>query len=307
MDMLKYVKNMKLYSEYKLKAKKEDNFDVDKFMSSKEFNGLKNKQRRQELSAFKKKVKLDFKHRQDYNFKYGMPKYVDMKADKKMIIHQINQEMAELQSDRRVAKVPENALKAIAFRQSAEQTMYGYDRGESLQNLLTALPKKERQYFKYFVDAPEEERAKILRVVPDYTRRGLQMAWGMDVDRKPKLDEYFRRHGLPDANWVGWQEDTNLEDVKVKVVHQNNLDLGEFDIWQDQVNSANASNIPVPVIDKRNRGNVVKTRLRKILGDAGYEDTMIINTESVVGTKSRFNIYQDKREELAGQISNMSV
>lgn len=307
LDTLKFVKNTKLYNEYKTKALKENNFDVDRFMGSKKSKGITNKLRRQELTSFKKKVKLDFKHRDDYNFKYGDPKYVDMKGDKKQIISQINKELAELQGERKVQRIPENALKAVAYKQAAEQTMYGYDRGESLQNLLVALPKKERQYFKYFVDAPEEEREKILRVVPEYTRRGLQMSWGMKPDEKPRLEEYFLKHGLPDENWIGWQEDTNMEDVKVKVVHQNNLDLGEFDIWQDQVQSANAAQIPIPVLNRNNKANTVKSRLRRILGGAGYEDLQIMHTNSIIGSKSRFDIYQDKREEVSNQINNMVI
>jgi hypothetical protein len=298
---------MKLYSQYKKKALRENNFDVDRFMGSKQSKGVSNKLKRQDLTGFKKKVKLDFKHRDDYNFKYGMPKYVDLKADKKTIISQINQELSELQSQRKVVRVPENALKAIAYKQSAEQTMYGYDKGDSLQNLLAALPKKDRQYFKYFVDAPEEEMAKILRVAPDYLRRGLQISWGMKADKKPSLNEYFLKHGLPDENWTGWQENVNMEDVKVKVVHQNKLDLGEFDIWQDQIQSANKANIPVPMVHRNNDINTVKMRLRKILGDAGYEDIQAMHTSSVVGNRSTFEIHQDQRDSVGQQIKNMFV
>ena len=60
-----------------------------------------------------------------------------------------------------------------------------------------------------------------------YLRRALQSTWGMHVDKKPTLQEYFQKHGLPNADWVGWSEDTNMDDVKVKMVHQNNLDPGE--------------------------------------------------------------------------------
>ena len=33
----------------------------------------------------------------------------------------------------------------------ADKTMYGYEPGDSLVNIMSALPKKERQYFKHFI------------------------------------------------------------------------------------------------------------------------------------------------------------
>jgi len=306
-DILKYVKNIRLYEQYKVKAKKEDHFDVETFMKSKEAKGVSNKLRQQELTDYKRKVKLDFKHRDRYNFKYGEPKYVDKSMSKKQTISAINKELGELQSQRKVTKLPKNALKAIEFKQAAEQTMYGYDPGESLVNIMTALPKKERQYFQHFVDAPEEEKEKILRIAPSYLRRALQSAWGMPVDEKPSLNEYFRTHGLPDASWIGWDESTNIEDVKVKLVHQNNLDPGEFDIWDDDLEQADEVNIPIPMIDATNGPRQVQVRLNQILGRAGYENVQTSFMQSSNGNKTSFFIKRDARDDVSRQIAGLQI
>lgn len=306
-DTLKYVKNMRLYQQYKTKALKEDNFDVERFMESKEAQGVTNKLRQRELTDFKRKVKLDFKHRDSYNFKYGAPKYAEKSMDKKETIRAINQEIAELQGQRKVTKLPENALKAIEFKQAAEQTMYGYEPGDSLVDIMTALPKKERQYFKHFMDAPEEEKEKILRIAPSYLRRALQSTWGLPVDKKPSLNEYFQSHGLPDASWIGWDESTNIDDVKVKLVHQNNLDPGEFDIWDSNEVQADQTNIPIPMIDAKNNPRQVQLKLNQILGKAGYDDIQINFARTSLNGKTSLNIKRDARNEVSDQISALEI
>lgn len=306
-DTLKYVKNMKLYEQYKIKAKKENNFDVEKFIESKDAEGAKNKLKRQELMDYKKKVKLDFKHRDRYNFKYGNPKYVEDSMDKKSTVRAINKEISELQSNRKVDKLPENALKAIKYKQAAEQTMYGYEPGDSLVDIMSALPKKERQYFKHFVDAPEEEKKKILRIAPSYLRRALQSSWGMPVDKKPSLDEYFRTHGLPDASWIGWDENTNIDDIKVKLVHQNKLDPGEFDIWDADKAQADQVNIPIPKINAKNNPREVQIKLSQILGSAGYENVQISFAEANSGNKTIFHVKKDAKDDVAQQIEELEV
>ena len=302
-DVLKYVKNTRLYEQYKLKAKKEDNFDVEAFMKSKEYNGVENKLRQTELTDYKRKVKLDFKHRDNYNFKYGKPKYVESGMTKKETISAINKEISEIQGQRKITKVPVNALKAIEFKQAADNTMYGYNPGDSLVNIMTALPKKDRQYFKHFMDAPEEEKEKILRIAPSYMRRALQSTWGKTVDKKPTLNEYFMSHGLPDASWIGWDENTNINDVKVKLVHQNKLDPGEFDIWEDNERQADEVNIPIPQMNARNSARQTQMKLQQLLGRSGYNDVQVMYMNGHFGNSATVNIQKDSRDDVASQIA----
>ena len=305
-DTLKYVKNMRLYEQYKMKAKKENNFDVERFINSKEAIGAVNSMKRRELEDYKRQVKLDFKHRKNYNFKHGAPKYVEPKMTQSEVVGAINKEIAELQSQRKLTKVPENALKAIEFKQAAEQTMYGFNPGDSIVNIMAALPKKDRQYFKHFMDAPEEEKDKILRIAPSYMRRALQSAWGRTVDEKPTLEQYFMGHGLPDASWIGWSEHVDMNTVKVKLVHQNKLDPGEFDIWEDNEEQADAVNVPIPQIHATNNARDVQVRLQQLLGRNGYHNVQVSYMNGHFST-NRVTIKKDARDDVASQIANMQV
>ena len=306
-DTLKYVKNMKLYNEYAIKSKVEDHFDVERFMQSKESQGIYNKLRTQELNEYKKRVKLDFKHRKSFEFKYGQPKYVESKMGYDETIKAINQELKEIQGDRSVVKIPTNALKAISFKQAADQTMYGYNPGDSMVNIMSALPKKDRQYFKHFIDAPEEEKQKILRIAPSYLRRALQSTWGMHVDEKPTLKDYFSHHALPGPDWVGWDENTSMDDVKVKIVHNNKLDPGEFDIWPDNQVQADQSNIPIPRLHKESNPREVQLRLQQVLGKAGIDNVQGRFVNSSTGNQTHLDIYYDDRDNIADQISEMTI
>ena len=304
-DTLKYVKNTKLYNQYKELAKKKDHFDVDAYIERQEQKGEDNKARTQELNNYKRLVKLDFKHRGNYNFKYGEPKYEEKGQSKKEVVRAINRELAEISNDRKVEKLPLNAIKAISYKQAAERTMYGYDPGDDVRNIMAALPKKERQYYSKLVEAPEEEKQKILRIAPSYLRRALQASWGMHVDEKPELTEYFKNHALPDENWVGWNEETDLEDVKIKMVNANGYDPGEFDIWTDNKRKADQVNIPIPRIRVNNDPRRVQAQLTRILGSNGLNNVQVSYMDGINGDSSDFNIKQDARSEVDYQIKNL--
>lgn len=305
-DALKYIKNIRLYGEYKEKAMRENGFDVDKYVASKEAKGSENKAKRKELEDFKKTVKVDFKHRKRYNFKYGKPKYVDMESGYKQIIHDVNKEIAELQSERKVEKLPLNAIKALEYRDAAKKTMWGYEPGDSIADMMSALPKKDRQYFKHFMNAPEEEKEKILRIAPSYMRRALQSTWGMKVDEKPALADYFTEHALPNPEWIGWREDVNMDDVKVKLVHLNKLDPGEFDIWDDTKKQADQVNIPIPNIHMHSTRAQSQKALNDVLRNAGMEDIQL----SFVNSRhpsAVLNISSDPRTDVEKRMDRMDI
>lgn len=306
-DMLKYVKNTRLYNQYKDLAMKKDKFDVDAYLEKQKDKGESNKQRQQELNNYKRLVKLDFKHRGNYNFKYGEPKYVEEGQSKKEVIRAINKELTEISSDRKIEKLPLNAIKAISYKQAADQTMYGFEPGDDIRNIMSALPKKERQYYSKLVNAPEEEKQKILRIAPSYLRRALQASWGMHVDEKPELKEYFTKHALPDENWTGWDESTDIEDIKVKIINANGLDPGEYDIWTDNKRKADEVNIPIPKINIRNNAHAVEARLSRILTSNGFDNVQVSYMRGIKDSNTTFNISQDTRDEVSQQINNLAI
>lgn len=306
LDALKYVKNIRLYGEYSKKAKQEDNFDVDAYLTGKKDKGEDNQEKIRELEDYKRIVKLDFSHRGRYNFEHGAPKYATKRMGYKETIYNINREINELRNDRKIEKLPLNAIKAIQFKQEAEKTMYGFNPGDSLVNIMSALPKKERQYFKHFMDAPEEEKEDILRIAPSYLRRALQASWGMKVDEKPDLTTYFTQHALPGADWIGWNEETDMDNLKVKLVHANHMDPGEFDIWQNNKQEADMVNIPIPNINASHTRQESYMRLNDLFKNAGFTDVQFRSVMS--GRPSTIiDVDEDARYDVQRQIYNLNV
>ena len=353
MDTLNYVKNMKYYNYYKDKAMKEDNFNVDEYLKSKEEEKkdreveLENKKNtKTELQEIYDKKKLDYdeylaskledekeqkaklrekqkKREKAFEDKhlgwlYDILKKKDIdtsesdielerlkmeKMKAKENIQGINKEISSIENYREVEILPDNVIKALQYRDNAEKTMYGYDPGEPLTNIISALPKKDRERFKYFMKAPEKERERLLEIAPNYLKRPLQSVWGMEVDDKPSLEEYFQDHQLPGEDWVGWNEDVDLDDVKVKMINAEGLNNSEFNVWDSDVQKAKqAGKIPLPSVNFRANANEIRNKLSKLLSDKGLEDVNVSYSYGGSDANIDLDIEYDNQDKIDNKI-----
>ena len=286
-DRLKYIKNKRLYEEYRRRAWLEDGVDVEAVLATDLNDGEKRGITEQFLMDMKKNLKLRTKK--------------DKETERE--IKRVNKELNQLQSYRKVGSLSENTTKAIYYYQQSEKTMYGYDQGEPLQNILAALPKKDRQYINYFLEAPEEERQKILDIVPSYVKRVLQMSWGMEHDPKESLKDYFATHYLPEEEWAGWEEDVDLDSVRVKLIKKANLDFSEFDVWDADIERANAyGEIPLPKINRQENPAIVKQRLKQLLGRQGLREIDIQTSYATRQSRVQLALKEDARRRVRGQM-----
>lgn len=165
-----------------------------------------------------------------------------------------------------------NATKALEYYKMSERTMYAYDQGDSISDLMAALPKRDRDYFRELSEATDEEKLKILDLVPKYMRRPLEATWGLEVEKKDNLIEYFKKHPLPNRRWIGWDENADLNDIKVKMVKNEGLEFSDMNIWEDDVKRANRNEMNIPVLNYRtDPGNTRKT-LIGLFGRQGMSD-----------------------------------
>lgn len=317
LDKIKFIKNRKLFEVYSKKALVEDGVDVKDMISSNKISGEKISNKKRKIQNAKREAKLsksvtssDFKDTDvDLKLIDKLPTFlrgiltldvVNAKKNReKSILKTVNEEINGLVNYRKSFTLSENSMKAIEYYNESEKTMQGYDPGEQITNIMSALPKKDKQYFKHFLKAPANEREKILEIAPKYMKRALQSSYGMKVDNKDSLPDYFSKHYLPDDNWDGWQENYNLNAMKVKMVQNEKLEFGSFDIWEDQKREADAygpTDIPNIEYDTKNT-EVVKRKLSNILGTAGYED---LNFSFSFGKNSNtinINMHEDKKEK----------
>lgn len=304
-DVMKYVKYNRLYQQYAAKALHEENFDVDAYLAKKKRDGEFRKKRKNDLEKIKRRLYAS--HTKDWpKFQEelkGMGITANGLGD---AMSKINDELNEIAVHRELTPLSQNAARAILYKQATKKTMYGYEQGDPMADVLAAIPKKDRDYVMPFIDAPEEERARILQVAPNYMKRILQSSWGMKVDDRKPLQEYFKEHPLPGAKWAGWKEDTSLEDVKVKFVDKAGLDPSEFDIWPADKRRAATVDAGTPDVFKgRETAQTYAGKIRDILYGRGLDD---INVEVVEsdreGISVDLDLQQDRRRDFQRTLNN---
>lgn len=339
-DILKYVKNMRYYNMYKDKALKEDGFDVDKYLKGKENQAKERKLKIHKIEENKKEHKseyIDSKNERDDYIKNNKPNKikvgnienpvlkfsakrindikqfiyntkVDNKKEKvkedKSKVSSDNKKIEKISTFRESDKLPLNALKALEYKEKAESTMYGYDKGDPITNILSALPKKDRDRFGDFMNAPNKERNKLLNIAPKYLRRPLESVWGMEVEDKEDLVKYFTKHQLPGEEWIGWDEGTNIDDVKVKLINSEGLSQTEFNVWDKDIDRANQSNVPIPHINYKSKARDIRSSLLHLLSGLGIEDTNIDYTYGGEGVNIDMDLEYSNREDVENKINS---
>jgi len=173
------------------------------------------------------------------------------------------------------AKQSGDSQSANRFRQAAQRTMYGADiYGGSLENLSLSIPKRKREHFKAMIQAPEEERERILSTAPRLERRIYQAAFGMPVEQKPDLIEYFSKNELPDSDWEGWHPNTNMEHVKVKIGQSMGIEMSQMGYYPQQIREANLTNPSYPSFGVTTNEDTTTQKLRRLMLQMGLNGTV---------------------------------
>lgn len=299
-DILEYVKYRSLYENTADLALQEEGFNTRGYLARQQQEGDKRKYELGQLQSVKQALKVG-----EQGAVKAARKLVGAQENVEAYMKAINARITEIQNTREAQEITPIAAQAIAFYNESEKTMYAYDAGDPLANILSALPKDDRRYFPKLLEAPEEERYRILQTVPDYMKRALQSSWGMPVDAKPDLYEYFTEHGLPDDTWSGWDPRASLDDIKVKLVKHEAMDNSEFDIWpEDEKRAAMIQENQVPRLRTDQSVNIVREKLRNIFGEAGFKNLEIeVQATETPGVNMDLQIYKNRQEEVRQQLN----
>lgn len=222
----------------------------------------------------------------------------------KALDHTINQRIEKAKTSKEITMTSPNAMKAIEYYNKSKQTMYGYEQGDSIADFVAALPKKDKKYFNEILKAGEKERKEILEMAPKYMKRALQSSYGLEVDEKEDLSEYFSEHYLPDENWDGWQESYDFDAIRTKVISKEGFNLASHNIWEDDKNMANMyGQTQLPNIDYKTQDiQAVKNQLMSVLGEAGFSDLDITFSKGASSGSINLDLYEDKKEKFEEKI-----
>ncbi len=240
-------------------------------------------------------------------------KILDIREDTQEMdrIRELNARLEEISQNRELVELGEWSRRAVMYREAYESTLYGAVPGGNISKILSALPRKEREYFIEFMKAPVKERKEILSLVPRNERRFLQAAWGEQSEERIGLEEYFKDHYLPPPGWEGWTAQRRLEDIKVKVVRREGLEMSEFGFWEEDIKNAEQVNAPVIPIGERtyHSNEHIESAIRQILSGSGLTDiSVVIEDKDLPGLDIELDIERDRREDIAQYVNdNMDV
>jgi hypothetical protein len=294
-DMLHYMKYRGLYEKARIRARREEGVDVEELVQSNESRGKKNKGKRKYLESTKKWLSLADK------LGYGN------EEQSKEKVSGINDQLDAINADRPLTKLGPMAMLALRYKSEYESTLYGADENGDMTKIFRALPNKDREFFQEFMKASPSEREEILRVVPKNERRFFQAKWGLKVDKKESLDEYFSHHYLPGAGWAGWKPDVSFENYKVKIIQNEGLELTDFGDWGDDEKRAGQSG--ASVLPMRSISAAIDVgRIERVLKGAGLSDVKVsMDTTHGHGDnriQMGMNLIKDRSNDIINEINN---
>ena len=228
-DRLSYIKYMGLYHKAAEKALDDEDVDIEKIITKQENDAVKNKEIKEELMAAKSKLAT-------------LPESSDMR---KHLSEVINKKLEALSASQVVLRGGRWTQAAMLYKQAADATMYGMKDDVTWANLIRALPKTDREYFMEFIkERDPDKRDDILKVASPQMQRALKKAWGMNQDPMEDNDSYFTKHNLPGFSWSGWRPDVDLNDVQVKTIENEGMQLTDFGYYESQLRDPDVINAP---------------------------------------------------------------
>ena len=172
-------------------------------------------------------------------------------AQKNKIMRQIN---SLQEQGNNMFKGGKYTKSAVAYKKAMESTIYGLSEMSTKDEILAAVPDQYKDYFQSFMNVTDKsEQKKILSYLPDYMKRPLQLAWGMDLSDVDSNMQYFRSHKLPNFAWKGWKPNVNLKYVQMKTIENEGMLLADFGFYDSE--KAKASYTLAPDIENYDQGH----------------------------------------------------
>ena len=223
-DRLKYIKYDALYNKASIMAIKKDGIDIKGILEDRE----KNKKKLERLSKFS----AFFSNKTDERNQFSS--YITQK---------INEKMYNIENGVTKVRATEYVKSALAYKQARDSTIYGLNKNSTWAEILRALPKQDRDYFLDFAKTNNrKERKKILKVISPYKRRILQNIWGEEVDKVESNSKFFKTHKMPGIFWKGWRPTTDLDQVEIKTIENEGMQLSDFGFYDNQKYEPNMDN-----------------------------------------------------------------
>lgn len=155
-------------------------------------------------------------------------------------------EQAELQGDSSAAE---------RYRYAASNTRQGVNPQGSPMGIYWTMPAEERKFFNAFAHASGKDRHRIMEMVPSDQQHLYKAIWSRmdsgDTDfwagassavsdghlqqQLQSAAQYMDSHAQPPEDWIGWHEDVDMNDIKVRYVDRIGGELHDYGVWESQL------------------------------------------------------------------------
>lgn len=289
-DILKYLKYEGLYQNAREEIAHQTGYDIEDIVQVIDEQKSLTKQKRKELEAEKKQL------------------YLEQPSGWEDRRKEINAELDQISQNKDEMYLPDSFLQALQYKEERDTTMYATDPLGDRMEVMKAFPYKDKWFFAEFAEANEEDREKILKLVPENQRRIYKALWGYGVEEQKPLEYFMEKYKIPDWTWEGWRPEYNLDDIKVKTVDEAGLDKSDFNFWDDDMEASryvpdlqeDGSNAIAGAPSSNFEGfNILKQNLVNILQGAGLTNVRV-NVSPSNGTETfvDFSYNEDRSGEI---------
>lgn len=144
---------------------------------------------------------------------------------------------------------------ASRYKWAQANTRAGVNPQGSALSIYWTIPENERKFFNAFAYANEQERARIQEMIPEDQIHLYKAIWSridsgdetLWAGQKNEISEQhlgqqkaFVQQSMagqpsPPPDWVGWHQDVDMGDVKVRYVDKLGAELADYGLWEKQL------------------------------------------------------------------------
>ena len=222
-------------------------------------------------------------------------------------------------ADRAEAMGDNNLKRQALYR--ASKTTFGVNPQAHAMAIYESLPEGEKAFFDAFSMASERDRERILEMIPEDNKELYISLWNrldegdptlnpghkLKVDEKylrmrlDSLQEYFYDKPMPGTDWIGWHEDVEMDDIKIRYADTTGLDLGDLDMYNQrlrlQARMPYLEGAENPIVEEMGRGlnlgSVLRTAGRSELDSIPFSGRMSVNRFGT-NTSGVFHVEDDR-------------
>ena len=204
---------------------------------------------------------------------------------------------------------------------AAGQTRMGVNPQGSTLGIYWSLPESDRSFMNAFANAQGDERSRILEMVPADQKHLYKAIWSrMDsgdptaqMPHQSGVDENYLKQRyydqpykqLPPEDFVGWHEDVDMADIKVRYADRYAADLSDYGMWEKQLKKSMAQPMLDGSVDQVvSAGTIgamgVRNEIANMLGYGGARPSLTVFSHG--GPNRAQFTYNDSRDSELQQL-----